>query len=155
MNINSLFQSNYLRATDLRGQPRRVTIESCASEKLGEGEIKPVVKFHGVPKGLVLNKTNSMLLASVFGPETDNWTGRGIELATEMVMFQGRAVPGIRVRVAATQAPAAFAPSSNAAPPQAPLPAADKPAADPSPPETQQQAAPDPQAPAQEKINWD
>lgn len=167
MDINSLFPSNYLKAADLQGQPRRVTIASCQPEQLGQGEIKPILKFAGVPKGLVLNKTNSMMLAAAFGPETTAWTGREIELVSEMVMFQGRAMPGIRVRIAATVAPAPVAadpfanatPAPAAPPPQAPAapPPEQAPAADPAPAAPQQQATHEQAAtPAQGElpINW-
>ncbi|WP_201244010.1 hypothetical protein [Halochromatium salexigens] len=160
MDINSLFPSNYLKAADLQGQVRRVTIEACQPEQLGQGEIKPALQFRGVPKKLILNKTNGLLIAASFGTETTAWAGREIELYPENVMFQGQVVPAIRVRVpiGAAQAPAAAAdPFAQAAPaPQAPAPAAPQPpqAAPPSIPAPAQQppaatapAAPDP-APA-------
>lgn len=147
MDITNLFASNYLKSSDLGGQTRRVTIAKCQAEQIGqEREIKPVVYFAGVPKAMVLNKTNATLLAAAFGPETDHWAGREIELVSEMVMFQGRATPGLRVRVPATAAPAAapqgaFAASmafqapapATAAPPAQAAPAAPAPAAAPEP----------------------
>ncbi|MEA3638734.1 MAG: hypothetical protein VBE63_02180 [Lamprobacter sp.] len=124
MDINSLFPSNYLKAADLQGQVRRVTIANCAPEQLGQGEIKPALQFRGVPKKLILNKTNGLLIAASFGTETTAWAGREIELYPENVMFQGQVVPAIRVRVpiGAAQAPAAAVdPFAHAAPaPQAP-----------------------------------
>ena len=158
MDINALFRSNYLKAADLQGQARRVSIASCQPEQLSQGEIKPVLKFAGVPKGLALNKTNSMMLAAAFGPETTGWTGREIELVSEMVMYQGKVMPGIRVRIAATAAPtpvaadpfahatpapAAPPPAPAAPPPQAPAapPPEQAPTADPAPAAPQQQQA--------------
>jgi hypothetical protein len=131
MDINSLFPSNYLKAADLQGQVRRVTIEACQPEQLGQGEIKPALQFRGVPKKLILNKTNGLLIAASFGTETTAWAGREIELYPENVMFQGQVVPAIRVRVpiGAAPAPAAAAdPFAHAAPaPQPPAPAAPQP----------------------------
>ena len=134
MDISALFQSNYLKASDLQGQARRVIIESCLPEQIGQAqEIKPVLKFRGVPRGLVLNKTNAQLLAASFGTETDRWIGQAVELYPENVIFQGRVTAGIRVRaalVAQTPAPAtatAADPFANAAPvsaPAAPVPPA-------------------------------
>lgn len=129
MDISALFQSNYLKASDLQGQARRVIIESCTPETLGQAnEIKPVLRFRGVPRGLVLNKTNAQLLAASFGTETDRWIGQAVELYPENVIYQGRVTAGIRVRaalVAQTPAPAtatAADPFANAAP--VPTPAA-------------------------------
>lgn len=162
MDINSLFPSNYLKASDLQGQVRRVTVEACQPEQLGQGEIKPALQFRGVPKKLILNKTNGLLIAASFGTETTAWAGREIELYPENVMFQGRVVPAIRVRVPIGAAPATAAaadPFAHAAPapaPQPPTPVAPQPpqAAPPSIPTPAQQppaatapAAPDP-APA-------
>jgi hypothetical protein len=180
MDIHALFPSNYLKAADLQGQVRRVVIESCMPEQLGQGEIKPALQFRGVPKKLILNKTNGLLIAASFGTETTAWAGREIELYPENVMFQGQVVPAIRVRVpiGAAQAPAAAVdPFANAAPaPQPPAPAAPQPpqAAPPSIPAPAQQppaatppaaAEPAPAAPQQAEqaatpaqaelpINW-
>lgn len=101
MDINSLFPSNYLKAADLQGQARRVTIASCAPEPLGQGETKPVLRFAGIPRGLVLNRTNAAVLAAALGTETTAWCGQPVELYPDVTMFQGRATPCIRVRVAA------------------------------------------------------
>lgn len=106
MDINNLFPSNFLNASDLQGQARRVIIESVAQEDVALGEIKPVCRFQGIPRGLVLNKTNAMVLASSFGPETTLWHGQAIELYPEKVMYQGRVVDGIRLRPSSSAATA-------------------------------------------------
>ncbi|MCF8014668.1 MAG: hypothetical protein K9L65_03035 [Chromatiaceae bacterium] len=147
MDIHALFPSNFLKAADLQGQVRRVTIESCMPEQLGQGEIKPALQFRGVPKKLILNKTNGLLIAASFGTETTAWAGREIELYPENVMFQGQVVPAIRVRVpiGAAPAPAAAAdPFAHAAPALAPQPPA------PAAPQPPQAAPPSIPAPAQQ-----
>jgi hypothetical protein len=98
MNINELFPSNFLKAADLDGQVRRVTIDRVEIAELGQGEQKPAVYFQNIPKGLIANKTNSMMLAANFGPETEGWRGKTIELYSEKVAYQGRIVDAIRVR---------------------------------------------------------
>ena len=121
MDINSLFPSNYLKAADLQGQPRRVTIAGCAPEPLGQGETKPVLRFAGLPRGLVLNRTNAAVLAAAFGTETTAWVGQLVELYPDVTMFQGRATPCIRVRSAMAAVP--FTPAAPVPPPIAPPPA--------------------------------
>ena len=52
-------------------------------------------------QGLVLNKTNATTIGSVHGQEIEGWTGREIELFTQMVPFNGQNVAAIRVRAVA------------------------------------------------------
>ena len=99
MNINDVFPSNYLKASDLKGQAKKVTIEDVALEEFGQDGQKAIVHFKGIPRGLVLNKTNGMLLAANLGPDTDGWIGKDIELYPTKVQFQGRVVDAIRVRL--------------------------------------------------------
>jgi hypothetical protein len=97
-NLNDLFPSKFLKASDLQGQVRRVTIQQVSVEEIAQGEHKPVIHFIDAPKPLVLNKTNGQLLGSLFGMETDAWGGKKIEIYSEKVAFQGRIVDAIRVR---------------------------------------------------------
>ena len=127
MDINELYPSNFLKAADLKGQPRTLTIQAVAPETIGDNETKPVMRFVGMSKGLVLNKTNGMLLASTLGPETDAWIGKPIELYSEKVQFQGRIVDAIRVRES-MPAPAAAAPQPVPQPVPQPAPAEAQPA---------------------------
>ena len=111
-NINDLFPSKYLKASDLHGQARRVTISNVAVEEIAQGEHKPVIYFSNAPKPVVLNKTNGQLLASFLGLETAAWSGNEIEIYPEKVGFQGKIVDAIRMRqvvppAAPTPAPAA------------------------------------------------
>lgn len=131
MDINSLFPASFLKAADLQGQPRTATIDSCAPEQIGDTETKPVLRFVGIQKGLVLNRTNAAVIAAAYGPETDHWRGRQITLFSMPVNYQGRMVDGIRVQAA----------------PQQPAPPAQQPAPAPQPSMTPQQASTAWQAP--------
>jgi hypothetical protein len=98
--VNEVYQSEFLRAAQLQGQPRRVTIESAGVEVLGQGEKaqqKIVLKFSRVKQRLPLNKTNAVSLSGALGPMTDSWIGCVIELRPEKVMFSGAMVDSIRV----------------------------------------------------------
>jgi hypothetical protein len=102
MNINSAFSSNYLRAVDIKGQDVRVTIESFKIESIGQGsEAKelPVLRFKGKAAGFVLNKTNANIIQVAFGDETDDWTGKQVELYVTQVGYKGEMVDGIRCKV--------------------------------------------------------
>ena len=106
MNINDQFGSNkFLKSADLQGNVARVKIQSVAVEKLGDDR-KMVMYFAGKEKGMVLNKTNAMTIGDAYGEDTDDWTGREIEVFSMKVEFQGKMVDGLRVRVARRPKPA-------------------------------------------------
>ncbi len=126
MRISEAYPSKYLKAVDLDGQDRTVSIRACVQEELGQGsemEVKPVLYFDGGQKGLVLNKTNAQAIAEDYGDDTEAWTGREIVLFIQKVTFQGKLTPAIRVRVQKTapqpvvqRAPAMPASEPDAAP---------------------------------------
>ncbi len=102
MKISTAFPSNYIKASDLNGQPWDMKIRTAAMEDLGQGndkESKPVLYFDGVQKGLVLNKTNATNIAKVYGDDTGNWTGKDIQVFPTTTEFKGETVDAIRVRV--------------------------------------------------------
>jgi hypothetical protein len=103
-NIDSVFPSTYLRASDLNGAEPIVTIERAAVESLGQGaraEQKIVVYFKGKSKGLVCNKTNAHQIADLCGSrDYDDWPGHNVKLITMQVEYQGKRVPAIRVESA-------------------------------------------------------
>ncbi len=98
MNIAQLYPSKYISAPDIPS-PVRVTIRTLTIEDLGDGQHKPCLYFINKEKGLILNKTNALLMAVSLGDESDSWLGKEIELFTEMKQFQGKLVQGISVRV--------------------------------------------------------
>ena len=112
MNINQLYGGNYLKAMDLAGKSRNVTIASEEVREFDDGSKKLVISFRGVDKTLVLNTTNAKMIAAYFGPDTSQWIGKTIELRPEKVNFAGNIVDAIRCYVPQTPAPAVAAPSS-------------------------------------------
>ena len=101
MDINGAFPSKYIKASDLNGKSIKVCIDAVVMEEVGQGkdvEEKPVMYFRDKKKGMVLNVTNSRMIADKFGGETDGWSGREIELYADRVPFGGNIVDAIRVR---------------------------------------------------------
>lgn len=97
MNINGAFPSTYLKAADLQGRRVSVTIDKVVMEDIG-GEHKPVVKFHGKDRGIVLNKTNAAMISEIANSdETDDWKGVKVVLYPTKTDFQGKRVDCIRV----------------------------------------------------------
>jgi len=100
MDINQAFPSKYLKAADLQGKTLKVVIEDVSRIEEGEGDLKGkfALNMVGKEKQMVLNKTNAMVIAGVFGPETDGWRGKELVLFSEKVQFQGQMVDALRVR---------------------------------------------------------
>jgi hypothetical protein len=107
MKVGDIYNSGYLKAEDLRGSTVLVTIEAVELEELRDGERKLALTFRGKEKRLLLNVTNAQAISDALGDETSMWSGRQVELYTATVEFQGRRVPGIRVRGARADAPPA------------------------------------------------
>ena len=121
MNIDSAFPSNYLKASDLGTNAPVVTIDRVEIEPIGRNkEMKPVLYFAGKEKGVVLNKTNSNMIASLLGSrDTDDWHGCSIRLYATTTEFGGETVECIRIKAAVQrQAPAPRPPAPE---PVAPL----------------------------------
>ncbi len=97
-NINDAFPSNYLKSADLKGRVAKLKIDRVVFEQIGTDN-KLIMYFQGKDKGMVLNKTNGLTIAGVFGDDYDSWTGAEIEIFSMKVDFQGRMVDGLRVRV--------------------------------------------------------
>ncbi len=103
--VNEAFPSNYLKAADLNNRTIKVKIDKVVFEEIGQNkDKKPIVYFDKVKKGLVLNKTNAVEIATMHGDQMEGWTGKEIELFSMMVPFQGQNVPAIRVRTVAAVA---------------------------------------------------
>ena len=97
MNISDLYPSKYIKADDLQGQQAPVTIMSITVEEIADKEFKPVMRFMGKDKGMVLNKTNAINCASVWGDDTIAWQGQHATLLAAPVMFQGKQVMGLQL----------------------------------------------------------
>jgi hypothetical protein len=117
---------SFVRALDLGGKSVTATVQSVAMEDMGDDGKKPVVRFVGASKGLVLNMTNANVLIEAYGDDTDNWLGRQIELYPARTEFRGKIVDAVRVRmpagaVAAPPAPAPVMVAQPATPAANPL----------------------------------
>ncbi|MGI9485434.1 MAG: hypothetical protein ACR2RF_06040 [Geminicoccaceae bacterium] len=125
--MSQAFPSKYLKAADLENRRFTLTMGRVEMESINENEHpKPVLYFQGAEKGMVLNQTNGMMIASLYGDDTDNWPGQAVELYTAIVQFQGQSVPAIRIMAPPNTMPAHQSLNS-------PLPASPAPDQAPSP----------------------
>lgn len=103
MRVELMFPSKYLKEADLQGRKVKVTIAKVQIDELqmtgGHKEKKPVVYLQGKEKMLVLNKTNALAIASLYGNDTDAWVGKQIVLRPAKDRFQGNMVACIRIDV--------------------------------------------------------
>jgi hypothetical protein len=103
MKISEAFSGNYLKASDLP-QPRVLIVQAITMETIGEERTsKPILRFIGEQRGLVVNKVNGLEIASWYGDDTQTWIGQPVELYAAQTFFSGRQVPCIRVRRPAVQ----------------------------------------------------
>lgn len=106
MKLDKMFESKYLRATDIdeiadeNTETAIVTIDRVEMADVAKDEPqKPVVYFRGIEPAMVLNKTNATTIAGLLGNDTDDWIGKAIGLFTTEVDYQGKQVMAIRVRM--------------------------------------------------------
>ena len=98
MKTSEMFPSKFLKGDDRRGTPT-VKIASIAREVVGQDkEEKTIVYFEGFQKGMVLNRTNSDVIETLYGDETDDWVGEEVTLFSMPVSFQGKTTNACRVR---------------------------------------------------------
>lgn len=103
MKRTEAFGSNYLCQDDLP-QPHTATVRTVGKEMMNEDNggqrEKPVVYFHNGTKPLVLNMINWDTLENAYGPDSENWIDKPVELYVDPhVMFGSRRVGGIRIRI--------------------------------------------------------
>lgn len=105
MKIFACFPSKYLKAADLCGKHVSAIMSHVALEEVrgdaDEAKLLPVLYFQGVPKGIVLNKTNCKVIAPAYGEETEAWSGKPIVLFSAMVAYGSEVVDAIRLKIPA------------------------------------------------------
>jgi hypothetical protein len=138
--LNDMFPSRFLKAQDLKGGRRTVTVLKVTEEEIGD-ETKFVCWFKELEKALALNKTNAVTLSELSGSESsDDWADLAVDLFVVRVNFQGKMTPAIRIDAATRK------PSNGRV--QKPLPLADK------TDEPADSGETDPSAEAAEGFDW-
>ena len=104
MKISEAYPSNYIKASDLQGKSIKMTIERVEMEDLGDDGEKPCLFFKEAKKGIILNKTNSNRVATLYGDETDQWVGNMIEVYPDVTEYKGQTTDCVRLRAPVEQA---------------------------------------------------
>jgi hypothetical protein len=97
MELDDVYQSNSIKATDLKGLEHTVVIETVTKKEFDNGS-KLILTFQGRKKSLVCNRTNAKRIAFTHGTNTDHWIGREIILYPEVVDFKGEPTLAVRVK---------------------------------------------------------
>ena len=101
MKFSKMFPSKYLQQGDVE-PPIVVVIKSVTLESIGFGDaaaMKHILHFQDGVKSMVLNPTNGNTLKRLYGDESDDWTGKPIEVwYNPDVEMKGSIVGGIRLR---------------------------------------------------------
>jgi hypothetical protein len=98
--FDDLYGSQYLSAADVGRKILRGTIAFVAPadlrQKDGTSRRKFVIGFReDLLKDLVVNKTNAVTLANLYGKDVSKWAGRQVEIYTAPTSFGD----GVRIRV--------------------------------------------------------
>lgn len=109
MDYRAMFDRDYVGAWELEGKDVTVTICKVEAKTLtAQGNRKtkkPVIWFHGKEKGLALNKTNSKVIAAMYGNDTSQWIDKSITIYPTQTEMSGETVDCIRVRPRIPQSP--------------------------------------------------
>ena len=99
MKISEAYPSKYLKAADLGGQAKTVTITNIEEAEVGiERERKFCMSFAGKSKQLILNKTNMSSLRQIFGDtDLEDLSGKQVTLVVREVDFHGETHSVIRI----------------------------------------------------------
>jgi len=95
---------NYLSKKDLSGVTTVTVIDVQSVAIPGAQRRKLVVSFQELEKPLILNKTNTRLLAEIFATtDTAMWRGKITLYVESNVEYAGRVVGGIRIQAEAVR----------------------------------------------------
>ena len=98
MKMSSAFPGKYIKAGDLAGKPKVITITGVAMESVGD-DSKPVIRFKDSEQGWVLNLTNSNIITDMLGSDdSTKWVGKKVEMYPDKTQFGSKIVDCIRVR---------------------------------------------------------
>lgn len=102
MHWKAMFKGDFISAVEFNGRQPTFTIAdvklvAMEDEKTKGTKDKGTIFFKDQTRGWVLNKTNAICLAAMFGEETASWAGKRVTLKAQDVKFGPDTVPGIRI----------------------------------------------------------
>jgi hypothetical protein len=113
MKFSEALPSKYLSAPDIGKRQVKLVMRNVETEQMNDGKNAPVLYFTKARKGLVLNKTNGLIIAAAYGDEMTNWTGKEVILFTMKVQYKEKIVDAIRLEIPLPTRTVAPAPTVN------------------------------------------
>ena len=109
LDMNELLASKWMAKEDVPQQGVDLLMRAVTQESVGEDlEDKVALHFHGSYKPLLLNRTNTRIIMSLYGPKTDAWVNQPICVYNDpTISYAGRLTGGVRVRMPQQTRPAA------------------------------------------------
>lgn len=95
-NVNDIYTSNVLKAADLNRRRKTLRIREVETKDYNDGP-KLVLHFEETDKSFTLNKTNALMIASLFGDDFNRWEGKRITLRPDVTNYPAPNTPCIRV----------------------------------------------------------
>ena len=100
--VDLLHPSKYLKGAELQGKTVTVVIDGIdphadLRKTDGTTEHRPLLRFKGKEKMMVLNRTNAQAIARMHGAEVKGWIGKAIKLRAEKVTAFGKEWDALRV----------------------------------------------------------
>ncbi len=84
MDYELLFPSRFLKSSEFKGRDVTLTIAEVHREKLSididKPEVKGIVSFKETEKQMILNRTNAMCIAAMFGRDIEQWKDKKVTL---------------------------------------------------------------------------
>jgi len=93
VDVSGYLSTHFVKVSDLAGGSRRCVISEI---EIGKFE-RPDVRFQD-DTALGLNVTNLRTLSNAWGPETDGWIGREVELFVGKLKYNGAENDAVLVR---------------------------------------------------------
>ena len=102
LNGKLLYPTQFLASEEFSDKDVTLTIKAVRIENLrmvdGGTEDKPILEFKKTDKKLVLNKTNAVTIAGMYGNKAEKWVGKSITLFPTECQAFGKTVDCIRIR---------------------------------------------------------
>ena len=110
MNIHDAYPSSYMNGKNAK-HGTSLIIQQVREEAVGvDKQARQVIHWSDANQlPLVLNKTNAMRLADMFGAETDAWKGCKVAINVEKVGYMGEVHDAVRLAPALQEAEAELA----------------------------------------------
>lgn len=99
--MNDVLSSKWMAKEDVPVHGVDLIMRTVSQESIGDDmEEKFALHFHGSYKPLLLNRTNTRIIMSLYGPKTDAWINQPICVYNDpTISYAGRLTGGVRLRM--------------------------------------------------------